>query len=248
MSRIRAGLAVLVGVAVVVLSACDGADVNEWRRAHGLPALDAQTAEQAAVFFTAIEAEVHRRATFVGEVHPVSAARLGSSWRAGCPVGPAMLRLVRVSFVGYDGSQQVGELVVHRDVAGKVVTAFRELFNDRFPIERLQTVDAFGSNDDASMAANNTSAFNCRRVAGSSSWSMHAYGKAIDVNPLTNPYVSGRNVSPPQGAPYADRAVPATGKITAGSYPVQVFARQGLRWGGYWSGAKDYQHFSTNGR
>ena len=241
-------LVVLVGAAIVMVSACDGADVNAWRRAHGLPELDAATAEQAAVIFTAIETELKRRATFVGRVMPVSAARLGSSWRAGCPVGPAMLRLVHVSFVAYDGSQQVGELVVHRDVAGRVVTAFRELFNDKFPIERMQTVDAFASNDDASMAANNTSAFNCRRVAGSSSWSMHAYGKAIDVNPLTNPYVSGWNVSPPQGAPYADRSVPAPGKITAGSYAVQVFAQQGFHWGGYWSGAKDYQHFSTNGR
>jgi hypothetical protein len=98
------------------------------------------------------------------------------------------------------------------------------------------------------MRANNTSGFNCRFVAGTSNWSMHAYGQAVDVNTLVNPYVQGSRVSPPEGAPYASRTTPATGKITAGSIVVRAFAFYGWKWGGSWTGGKDFQHFSTSGR
>jgi hypothetical protein len=241
-------VAVAVAVLAILAAGCDGAHVNAWRRARGMPELDAATADRVAQWLTAVEAEIARRKSFVGEVLPVSAERLGVSWRPGCPVGPESLRLLRVSHVGYDGSQQVGEIVVHRDVAGAVVAIFRLLFDEKFPIERMRTVEAYGADDDASMADNNTSGFNCRFVAGGSSWSMHAYGRAIDLNPVVNPYVNGWIVDPPAGAAHLDRASPAPGKVTPGSIAVVAFGLRGWRWGGLWSGAKDYQHFSTNGR
>ena len=107
----------------------------------------------------------------------------------------------------------------------------------------------YDADDDLSMAANNTSAFNCRKVSGSTNWSEHAYGRAIDVNPVQNPYVtrSGR-VSPPAGRPYADRGRRAPGMLHAGDQAVKAFARAGWAWGGEWTSAKDYQHFSTTGR
>ena len=126
---------------------------------------------------------------------------------------------------------------------------FRDLYAARFPIQRMVPVDAYGGDDGASMRANNTSGFNCRTVAGSTTLSEHGKGLAIDVNPLVNPYVSsGGSVDPPEGAAYADRSRRATGMIHAGDAVVAAFARQGWGWGGSWSSAKDYQHFSASGR
>ena len=111
----------------------------------------------------------------------------------------------------------------------------------------MQLVDDFGGDDAASMAANNTSAFNCRRVAGSSSWSQHSYGRAIDINPVQNPYVSGSTVSPPAGGAYLDRGHIRPGMIVADDAAVRSFAAVGWSWGGAWARTKDYQHFSLTG-
>jgi hypothetical protein len=176
-------------------------------------------------------------------------SRVRYSWRRGCPVGPVELRLLRVDHWGLDGRVHRGELIVHRDHAGRVLTVLGKLFKARYPIERLRPVDAYRASDDRSMAANNTSAFNCRKVSGSSRWSEHAFGRAVDVNPLRNPYVTrGGRVSPPAGRPYADRARRAAGMIHGGDAVVRAFAAAGWRWGGNWSGSKDYQHFSSTGR
>jgi hypothetical protein len=176
-------------------------------------------------------------------------SRVRYSWRRGCPVGPVELRLLRVDHWGLDGRVHRGELIVHRDHARRVLAVLGKLFGARYPIQRMRLVDAYRADDDRSMAANNTSAFNCRRVSGSRSWSEHAYGRAIDVNPLRNPYVTrGGRVSPPAGRPYADRARRAAGMIHGGDAVVRAFAGAGWRWGGDWSGSKDYQHFSSTGR
>ena len=169
-----------------------------------------------------------------------------SSWRPGCPVPLRDLRLVRVSFVRFDGSAGYGRLVVHEDHAAGVVTAFRSLYDQRFPVRRMRLVDAYDGSDARSMAADNTSAFNCRTVGGGSRWSEHAYGRAVDVNPVQNPYVSGSTVEPPAGAAYADRSPLRRGMVTRGVR--SAFASIGWEWGGGWTGAKDYQHFSSNGR
>jgi hypothetical protein len=175
--------------------------------------------------------------------------RVRWSWRRGCPVGPVELRLLRADYWGVDKRVHRGELIVHRDHARRVLVVLEKLFKAGYPIERLELVDAYRADDDRSMAANNTSGFNCRRVSGSSSWSEHAYGRAIDLNPLRNPYVTrGGRVSPPAGRPYANRARRAAGMIHANDLVVRAFAAAGWRWGGYWSGSRDYQHFSSTGR
>jgi hypothetical protein len=176
-------------------------------------------------------------------------SRVRYSWRRGCPVGPVELRLLRVDHWGLDGRVHRGELIVHRAHARRILGVLKRLFQARYPIQRLRPVDAYRADDDRSMAANNTSGFNCRRVSGSSSWSEHAFGRAIDLNPLRNPYVTrGGRVSPPAGRPYANRAGRAAGMIHAGDTVVRAFAAAGWRWGGSWSGSRDYQHFSSTGR
>jgi hypothetical protein len=125
----------------------------------------------------------------------------------------------------------------------------RRLFRSEFPIRRMELIERYGADDHRSMSADNTSAFNCRYVAGTSRWSMHAYGKAIDLNPVENPYVSGDHVSPPAGEPFADRSRDAAGMVHAGDRVIRAFSRKaGWKWGGSWPGStRDYQHFSSNG-
>jgi hypothetical protein len=174
---------------------------------------------------------------------------VGSSWHRGCPVGIHRLRLLRLDHVGFDGEVHRGRLVVHERHDNEVLDVFRRLYEIEFPIRRMQLIDRYGADDHRSMNADNTSAFNCRFVAGTDRWSMHAHGKAIDVNPSENPYVSGSHVSPAAGEPVADRSRDARGMVGAGDEVVEAFARAGWEWGGSWRGStKDYQHFSSNGR
>jgi hypothetical protein len=172
----------------------------------------------------------------------------GVSWHRGCPVELDRLRLLTVDHWGFDGEVHRGRLVVNRDVAAGMVGAMRSLYRLHFPIRRMRLVDAYGADDHRSMDADNTSAFNCRTVAGTSEWSEHAYGRAIDVNPIENPYVTDSGyVSPPAGARFADRSQRAQGLVHRGGPVVAAFADAGWKWGGSWVGAKDYQHFSTSG-
>lgn len=181
---------------------------------------------------------------FWATVETVTAERLGPSWHEGCPVGPDELRLVKLSVLGFDGHAHRGELVVAAAVVPDVVGAFRDLYHDHYPIERMLTVEKYGADDDASMAANNTSAFNCRAITGGTAWSNHSYGRAIDINPVQNPYISGSGaVYPPNGAPYVDRTRTDPGLIHAGDPTVQAFECRGWDWGGYWDTPIDYQHF-----
>ena len=174
--------------------------------------------------------------------------RMTSSWRPGCPVALDDLRLLTLTHWGFDRKVHRGELVVHEDQARTIRRVFRVLFEARFPIERMRLVDVYGADDDRSMAANNTSAFNCRTVEGSSSWSEHAYGRAIDINPVQNPAVQDGRVSPPAGSRYLDRSRRVKGLIRANDVVVRTFAEIGWGWGGYWTSLKDYQHFSASGR
>jgi hypothetical protein len=187
---------------------------------------------------------------FVAVVQPVAAADVRFSYRAGCPVPPSQLRVVRLSYWGFDGRRSVGRIVVNRRVTGDVVTVFRRLYAARFPIRRMVPVSTYRGSDDASMAADNTSGFNCRAAVGSrtGSWSAHAYGEAIDVNPVENPYVLGRRVLPPAGRVYLDRTRARRGMAVEGGVLVRAFASVGWRWGGRWTASRDFQHFSTTGR
>ena len=172
-----------------------------------------------------------------------------SSWRPGCPVALEDLRLVTVAHWDFDGEPEVGEIVVHRDYADDVVGVFRSLYDSRFPLQQMRLIDEFGGDDDRSMAANNTSGFNCRRATGSTRWSEHAYGRAIDINPVQNPYVTrAGNVLPPEGSAHVSRDPGTSGLITADGPVVQAFSAVGWGWGGHWTSSKDYQHFSATGR
>ena len=183
----------------------------------------------------------------VRTIGPVLSDRMRpTSWRPGCPVPLRDLRYLRVSFVRFDGTAGYGRLVVHEDEASAVVEVFRSLYAQRFPIRRMRLVDAYDGSDARSMAANNTSAFNCRKVAGGTTWSEHSYGRAVDVNPVQNPYVAGSTVAPPAGASYVDRSPLRKGMVTPGVR--SAFASIGWAWGGSWTTKKDYQHFSATGR
>lgn len=186
---------------------------------------------------------------FTSSIQRIDAAlkdRMAYSWRRGCPVPRWKLRYVTVSYVGYRGAARQGELVVHRSQAADLVSVFEAMYDARFRIRRMRLVDDYQGSDAASMAADNTSAFNCRRVSGTSRWSQHAYGKAIDINPVRNPYVDGDRVAPTAGEAYVDRSPLRKGMVN--SAVRDAFASIGWSWGGDWTRPVDYQHFSANGR
>ena len=167
-----------------------------------------------------------------------------SSWRPGCPVALSHLRYLRIRHWTYSGRTHVGELVVHEDVVAEMRLVFSRLYRDRFPIARMQLVDDYGGDDNRSMAANNTSAFNCRRTTGGTSWSAHAYGTALDVNPVQNPYVRGSTVLPEAARSYLDRSRWQLGMIREGDAFVRAVDAIGWQWGGRWQSLKDYQHIN----
>ena len=177
---------------------------------------------------------------------PLRERMTGVSWRPGCPVALRDLRLVTVRHFGFDGRVRTGKIIVHEDIAGGIVSVFRTLYDERFPIRRMRLVDAYGGSDFESIEADNTSAFNCRAATGSSSWSQHAYGLAIDVNPIENPYVESGHVYHDASRRYIDRSKRLDGMIHANDLVVRAFARVGWGWGGAWAGnVKDYQHFAA---
>ncbi|HEX2048011.1 MAG TPA: M15 family metallopeptidase [Acidimicrobiales bacterium] len=185
---------------------------------------------------------------FDGVAVRVTAADLPSSWRPGCPVGPENLRRLELSYWGFDDRPHTGALVVHAEEAQAVIGVFRRLYDKRFPIRRMEPIDAFGGSDEASTAADNTAAFNCRNAvaSGPPTWSAHAYGRAIDVNPVENPYILDGEVLPPAGAEYRDRSNVRPGMAVRGGELVAAFAAAGWSWGGGWANP-DYQHFSATG-
>jgi hypothetical protein len=180
---------------------------------------------------------------------PVTAAELGASWHPGCPVGPSQLRTVTVSYVGFDGRAHTGALVVNSAVVADTEAVFRRLYAARFPIKRMGPIARYGGSDTRSMAVDNTSAFNCRYAVapGPKRWSVHAFGEAIDVNTIENPYLEGGKVLPPAGRAYLDRTRYRKGMATADGVLVRAFASVGWLWGGRWTGSPDWQHFSKTG-
>lgn len=248
----RALGAVVVLCASALLAACTPAQFQAWWTARGNPPLQEPELSRYAEAATRYWAEVARKRRFSYSVRTIDAALAArmtpSTWRAGCPVPLSALRYLRLSYMDPAGAERSGEMVVHADAVSHTVFAFKVMWDHRFPITRMRLVDDYGGDDDASMAANNTSAFNCRRVAGSSTWSQHSYGRAIDINPVQNPYVAGGTVSPPAGRSYLDRGDVRPGMIRRGDPVHRVFTQMGWGWGGDWSSSKDYQHFSANGR
>jgi hypothetical protein len=175
--------------------------------------------------------------------------------RAGAPVGCERLSLIKFSYVGFDGGiHGGGEIMVMDAAAESVLRIFNKLRGIHFPIAKARLINHYDGNDDASMADNNTSAFNSRNVAGTNSLSLHAYGLAIDLNPIQNPYVkrSGARLtfSPPAGVEYANRLNDRPGKTARPGMAepvIDVFADEGfVIWGGRWHDPIDYQHFQVS--
>jgi D-alanyl-D-alanine carboxypeptidase len=190
---------------------------------------------------------------FVAKIAPLSAKQraqmTGVSWRPGCPVPLADLRLLTVSHWGFDGRRRTGRLVVHETAASPLRSVFRRLYEARFHVRKLVPIDAYGGSDFRSIEADNTSAFNCRRATGSSSWSEHAYGRAVDINPIENPYVENGRVYHDASRSYVSRQPTRKGMAVEGEALVRAFDAIGWGWGGRWSGSvQDYQHFSASGR
>jgi poly-gamma-glutamate synthesis protein (capsule biosynthesis protein) len=171
----------------------------------------------------------------------------GASWHPGCPVPLSALRLLHLSYWGFDHAVHQGELIVNASAATSLTKAFGLLFAARFPIRQMR-VDDFGGNDEHSMLADNTSAFNCRLVRGTSVWTQHAYGLAVDINPFENPEIQGGQVDPPAALSWADRSRSSPAMIQDGDAAWRAFRAIGWTWGGDWVSRKDYMHFSANGR
>jgi hypothetical protein len=186
---------------------------------------------------------------FTHSVSRVTAAQLPHSWHRGCPVAPAQLRRLRVSYWGFDGRAHTGTLIVNVRAVAPLTRVFSRLYAARFPIRRVRPIDVYGGSDERSLAADNTAAFNCRYAiaSGPKRWSVHAYGLAIDVNPVENPYVLGGRVHPRTGRAYLDRSRVRPGMAVRGGLLVRAFASVGWAWGGRWSASPDYQHFSATG-
>jgi len=170
-----------------------------------------------------------------------------STWAPGCPVPATDLAWVRLTFWGFDDQRHTGELLVNRSVAQDVVTAFRQLYDARFPIEEMRITTKAEQTAPPTGDGNDTGAFNCRAVRGATSYSQHAYGLAIDVNPFQNPYLKGDLVLPELAGGYRDRSWQRPGMILPGGPVVRAFARIGWGWGGSWHSLQDLQHFSRNG-
>ena len=197
-------------------------------------------------------ASTERSGAFAWRIAPISVAQkrvmTGVSWRSGCPVGLSGLRSVWVSYLGFDRQRHLGHIIVNRSAARGIVSVFRKLYAARFPIRRMVPVDASRGSDFQSIENDNTSSFNCRNATGSSNWSMHAYGLAIDLNPLENPYVSNGRTSHRGSVKYLNRSRRMKGMVHPGDVVVRAFESIGWGWGGYWTGSvKDLQHFSANG-
>jgi len=178
-------------------------------------------------------------------VLPVTAAELGSTWKPGCPMPPERLRRVELDYIGFDGHLHRGDLVVNEELVDDVIAIFGELQHLRYPIAKMRTVDHYAAADDElSMEDNNTSAFNCRPLPHSDSWSLHAYGRAIDLNPLINPYIDIRgDLQPRNAGVYLNRDRTDPGMLHPGDPAVRAFTDRGWRWGGQWRNPIDYQHF-----
>ena len=171
-----------------------------------------------------------------------------SSWVEGCPVGVGDLRYLTLSHHGFDGEVHTGEMIVSAAEAVAVVDVFRALFDAGYPIEQMRVTTLEEVDDHPTGDFNETGSFVCRPAVGSTNWSQHAYGLAIDVNPFHNPYVRDDLVIPELASAYVDRDDVRVGMIYADDVVVRAFADIGWSWGGDWDSLKDWMHFSKIGR
>ncbi|MDO4490000.1 MAG: M15 family metallopeptidase [Lachnospiraceae bacterium] len=171
----------------------------------------------------------------------------GKSFKADCTLPREDLRYVHVLHTGFDGETHEGELVCNRRIASTLLTIFRRLYLEKYPIEKIRLVDEYDAEDERSMADNNSSCFNFRCISYTDIVSKHGLGIAIDINPLYNPYVkqvgNRLSIEPANGEPYVDRSRDFPYKIDHQDLAYRLFTEQGFTWGGDWTESKDYQHF-----
>ena len=167
----------------------------------------------------------------------------GISFGEGCIIKRQDLRYLRVLYYGFDGRTHIGELICDKELADDFLDIFLELYKNDYPIEKMKLVDDYNGDDELSMEDNNTSCFNYREVPGSTHLSQHAYGRAIDINPLYNPYVTEDGYTPYNAGDYVDRDKNTPYKIDSDDLCCRVFKKHGFVWGGDWNSVKDYQHF-----
>lgn len=168
----------------------------------------------------------------------------GISYKENNEVKIEDLAYIQVTHWGFDDRDHMGEMIVNIKVAEEVVEIFRELYEAKFPIEKIKLIDEYDAKDDLSMADNNTSAFCYREVTGSKGkLSNHSYGVAIDINPVQNPYVKDNTILPEGGKEYLDRDNIRKGMIISNDVCYNAFKSRGWTWGGEWNSLKDYQHF-----
>jgi hypothetical protein len=188
-----------------------------------------------------------RFASAIRPIDPAVRARMGATWKPGCPVALDDLRDVTVSFRGFDGRAHTGELVVNRRVAADLVSVFARLYRARFPIEEMRLVTTADLDAHPTGDGNNTAAFVCRTARGQTRWSAHAYGLAVDLDPFQNPYHRGDLVLPELASAYLDRGDRRPGMIFPGDAVTSAFAAIGWTWGGSWRSPRDLMHFSATG-
>jgi hypothetical protein len=185
---------------------------------------------------------------FVWTVGPVPDDVIArSTWTEECPLDRSQLRYLNVSHMGFDGRFHTGELIVNERVAEDIVGVFAELHAARFPIEKMRVTTQEALDAPPTGDGNGSGAFGCRPAVGSGSWSQHAYGLAIDINPFHNPYIKGELVIPELASAYLDRERVLPGMVVDGDVVVEAFADIGWTWGGDWNTLKDWMHFSSNG-
>ncbi|MGL6105298.1 M15 family metallopeptidase [Romboutsia sp.] len=170
---------------------------------------------------------------------------IGVSMPENKPISFDTLSYLNLTYYGFDDKIHIGEMVVNNEVAAEVVDIFKELYDKKFPIEKIKLIDEYNAIDEDSMANNNSSSFCYRTIAGTNQISNHGKGLAIDINPLQNPHVKGDEVSPSEGYMYKDRATYQKGMITKGDDLYNAFVNRGWSWGGNWTNP-DYQHFEKN--
>ena len=186
---------------------------------------------------------------------PVSAELISARvWHSGCPVSLSQLRLLTVSHWGFDGRMHQGQVVVNEKAAAPLARLFRQLYAQRFPIRHMLLADAYGPVSGRPADGDVSGSFECRQAVpspctggtGTGSWSEHAYGEAVDLNPVENPYVGCGMTRDKTALSYLDRSKVRRGMVTPAV--VAAFRSIGWGWGGAWSGStKDYMHFSATG-
>ncbi len=180
-------------------------------------------------------------------INEATAERMaGRTFFPGKEISLEELRYVLVGYYGFDGDYHQGELIVNKVIADDVIAIFRELYDNKFPIAKMVLASDYES-DSHSMKDNNTSGFNYRKIDGTDRLSKHAFGLAVDINPLVNPHVTSSCIHPEEGSRYVNRGLNIPGMVKKYDLCYRLFTSRGFEWGGDWETSKDYQHFEFAG-